>query len=129
MKIQKKKVSQREKKRKKNSISDCTIPLSRIERNYHGDGRADNLLPAVGNGREAIEMALGKELFLSPFFPVSFRNPGTCWPDTFGMFLCTGMDHARFLCHHTEKYEYSSSYCRTHSLPQPFQKIRKSFTR
>ncbi|GIY90694.1 hypothetical protein CDAR_425151 [Caerostris darwini] len=48
MKSQKKKVRPKGKKKKKNSISDCTIALRRIERNYHGDGRAENLLPAVG---------------------------------------------------------------------------------
>ncbi|GIX92767.1 hypothetical protein CEXT_285341 [Caerostris extrusa] len=47
MKSQKKKVRPKGKK-EKNSISDCTIALRRVERNYHGDGRAENLLPALG---------------------------------------------------------------------------------
>ncbi|GIX92762.1 hypothetical protein CEXT_285301 [Caerostris extrusa] len=83
-----------------------------------------------GNGREAIENGFWeKSYFCPPSFLFLSEILELVGPTLLGCFYALEWIMQGFLCHHAEKYGYSSSYCRTHSLPQPLQKIRKSFTR
>ncbi|GIX92765.1 hypothetical protein CEXT_285331 [Caerostris extrusa] len=113
MKSQKKKVRPKGKKKKEFhfGLHDCIEPNRKKLTSGRPSGK---FTTCSGNGRDAIGNGFWeKSYFCPPPFLFLSEIPDLVGRTLFGMFLCTGMDHARFLCRHTEKYRY---YCRTHLL-------------